>query len=127
MKRESNLEKFIIFETLKKIGRVEVRFILRGEKGAISFICPWFKNDHPLRWELAESFISYHSRKPLYKSHTKFGSCPYLDGEECYFEVFSLTDEYFNEFSLSYGEEKVWQHMEWYYHDMLEPYYPEDR
>lgn len=111
------------------IHGVEIRFVLKGEKGATQFVIytNWFlpyvqkelyakgsissnlKFGHP---EPLGADIGYHSLRPQYGGQIKRDACQYLDGQACYYDGSSLSaDEFIPEF-LAGGSDAVWKMLE---------------
>ena len=118
----------------EKYGRhgMNMRFILRGKKGAVSFTLftgmmpvikdsisslwrPTFRSDIP---PMATD-ISYHSHVPMYEGQDKRDKCPWLDDKPCYSGGSTLYAEEFMAAFLNDGEDALWDKMKEYYKDNL--------
>ena len=109
------------------IGSVQIRFVLKGKKGAIQFLVgtDWYLSenqkemtDNPLRGASIRGIkpdgwdVGYHSPKPMFDGQTSMGPCQYLDGKECYYDGSSLrADDWVEKFLLPGGSEAVWKEM----------------
>jgi hypothetical protein len=112
------------------VGGVEIRFVLKGEKGAIQFLIgtDWypphvqeeqrdkmyhidsrFHSIQPSGWD-----VGYHSPVPLYEGQDNImDDCPYLDGKPCYYDGSSLrADEWVKNILLKEGSDGIWKAME---------------
>ncbi len=114
------------------IHGVNLRMILKGEKGAVQFVLytnwmlphvqmeleakyPDHHFCHPLPADKG-----YHSLKPMYEGQTSFeDSCEYLDGKQCYYDGSGLNAEDTYRILLEKGSEGVWQDLEEYYYSTL--------
>jgi hypothetical protein len=112
------------------IHGVEIRFVLKGKKGATQFVIytNWFlphvqkelyaKGDisHRLRFNQPEPMgadIGYHSLVPQYKGQTKMkDGCQYLDGKPCYYDGSGLRADEFIPAFLAGGSDAVWKMLE---------------
>ena len=111
------------------IHGVEIRFVLKGKKGATQFLIytNWFlphvqkelyaKGSISTRLKFGRpepsgADIGYHSPKPMYRGQTKINNCPYLDGKPCYYDGSGLrADRFIPEF-LAGGSDTVWKMLE---------------
>lgn len=129
------MEKLILFEpgydkrtndpkTNCGISGMHIRFVLKGDKGAVQFLIgtDWYpknvqeeynrrfpeKNDvQPLGFD-----IGYHSHTPFHEDQYKHDNCPYLDGKPCYYDGSGLrADELIPAF-LERGTDAVWEELE---------------
>ena len=121
----------------EKCGRhgMTIRFILKGEKGAIHFSIstgwmPRIKRnlgyepthqsaDVCVLFPMAED-ISYHSRVKLDDYLTPRESCVWLDGDTCYSDGSILYAEEFMATFFNEGEKALWKKMKEYYKENLE-------
>lgn len=112
------------------IGSVQIRFVLKGPKGAIQFLVgtDWYPPhvqqatfDNPRAWRNTYFQIrpdgwdvGYHSLTPMYDGqNTVSDSCEYLDGKPCYYDGSSLrADTWVKEILLKEGSDGVWKAME---------------
>jgi hypothetical protein len=126
------------------IHGVEMRFVLQGPRGAVSFLLytnwqlPHVTRETDARTAakaLAGEDIAvdlqafyhpmaadrgYHSPVPLYEGQRALGPCPYLDGAPCYYDGSSLNARIVFEALLREGGEGVWKELEYYYRSALE-------
>jgi hypothetical protein len=126
------------------IHGVEMRFVLKGPRGAVSFLLytnwqlPHVTRETDERTAakaLAGGDIAvalrclyhpipadrgYHSPVPLYEGQRALGPCPYLDGAPCYYDGSSLNARVVFEALLREGGEGVWKELEYYYRSALE-------
>lgn len=117
---------------------MEIRFVLKGDKGAIQFVlftnwqlpevADWHasmrhylhESDRGRRqWPMAAD-VGYHARSPRYEEQTVCqDECPYIGGP-CYYDGSGLlADEWWPEF-LAGGTEWLWPKMEERYRALLE-------
>ena len=112
-------------ETNGGIGAMQLRFILKGEKGATQFV---FYTGQYLRHVADElvakslgqvnSFhgmgadIGYHSYKPQYEGHTVMRENCDILGCACYYDGSSLQAREFEDEFLREGEPAVWRMLE---------------
>lgn len=108
-------------------GTVQMRWLLKGPKGAIQFMAltgwalPHCANefrdsgafdDYPMG-----SDIGYHSPHPMYEGHKRMSDkCDVLDGCHCYYDGSSLRAEEPMRLLIEQGHEAVWEYMERDYH-----------
>lgn len=121
------------------IHGVELRMVLTGPLGATQFVVytNWHL-PHVMAEQLArhsgsprdvELFFSpmaadvgYHSPVPLYEGQQSMGSCPYLDGQECYYDGSGLrAKEWFREIFLPLGSDGIWEALEKEYRERFGP------
>ena len=120
------------------IHGVEIRFILKGDKGAVQFLL--FTNwqlphvtqeminkpindrlDIKCMWLPLPADIGYHSPKPLYEGQESITkSCEYLDNKPCYYDVSGLNAERYYNILLEQGGDGLWDAMEEYYNEIFE-------
>lgn len=139
------MEKFVKFEPAydkrnsdpnKNYGihGVNIRFILKGEHGAVQFLLytnwqlPHVKKEHiankvgkPMdKYELEAYFypmatdLGYHSKVKFYDGQYESEDCEYTGGK-CYYDGSGLAAEDVFEKLLSGGDTAVWKEMEDYY------------
>ncbi len=117
------------------IHGVNMRMVLKGNKGAVQFIV--FTN-----WELPHvqremdskplnnfpymfhkpmpADVGYHSPVPMYKGQGPSSkSCEYLDGKPCYYDGSGLHAEKVFDILLKGGSDAVWQYLEKYYNEQF--------
>lgn len=111
---------------------VDLRFVLKGEKGAVQFVL--FTNwqlphvteeflgkrigdllDIKVRFLPLPADVGYHSLKPMYKGQKPTKNCPYLDGKPCYYDGSGLRAKDVYEILLEKGSEGVWNELKEYY------------
>lgn len=110
------------------IHGVQLRFLLKGEQGAVQFVLytNWHlphvqkeldgKRDlnhvlcHPMPADLG-----YHSKTPRYEDQQKRTDCPFLDGADCYYDGSSLNAQRIYHTLLTSGSDGVWKELEAYY------------
>lgn len=115
------------------IHGMELRFVLKGELGAVQFVfytaihLPhvaeelWRNNQHrdwnPFK---ATGFdIGYHSKVPQFDGHDKVrDDCPYTDGP-CYYDGSSLQADEFAPTFIANGADAVWEMLEERYKSWL--------
>jgi len=126
------------------IHGVELRMILKGDKGAVQFVLytNWMlphvtaELDGKLikegrQGKLNEySFcivrpspadLGYHSPKPIYEGQSACSeSCEYLDGRPCYYDGSGLNAERIYDILLKEGSDGVWRELEDYYKMIFE-------
>ena len=107
------------------IGGMKIRFVLKGDKGAVQFLIgtDWYPENtqkeymtrfpnktevQPMGWD-----IGYHSPVPMYDSQEiAQDNCEYLDGKPCYYDGSGLrADELIPAF-LERGVDAVWEELE---------------
>jgi len=110
---------------------INIRFILRGEHGAVQFLI--FTNWRPkqatkrLRAEMSPSNyflfepmpadVGYHSKVPRYEGQHAMENCVYVqtpDGK-CYYDGSTLHAEQVYDILLEKGSEGVWEYLGKYY------------
>jgi len=137
-KRDPNLSKNY------GIHGVELRMVLKGDKGAVQFVLytHWMLphvtqefdnrilqeakdgklNDVSLRCQYRPSpaDLGYHSPIPMYEGQDICGeSCEYLDGKPCYYDGSGLNAERIYQVLLKEGSNGVWRELEGYYKDIF--------
>lgn len=112
------------------IGHCRIRFILKGEKGAVQFMIgtDWgiesvrrHLDKFPVRPRDIEDMrkpkgwdVGYHSPKPMYEDQPCMGKCDVL-GCDCYYDGSSLlADEWVEDF-MAGGTDWLWPKLEEYY------------
>lgn len=112
---------------------VELRFVLKGEKGAVQFVLYTNWQLPHVREELDRknrdhffcrpqpADLGYHSPVPLHEWQSPCNdSCEYLDGKPCYYDGSSLNAMPVYGRLLREGDEGVWNALEDYYHSIFE-------
>lgn len=104
------------------LGSAGIKFLVRGEKGAIQFYlyAGWYphllndRNGDPRGlWKPMPIDLGYHAYEKQYEGQSVVSAnCPYLDGKPCYYDGSSLqADEPFKILVVE-GEEALWQFLE---------------
>lgn len=118
------------------IHGMQIRFTLKGERGAVQWLCytgwhlphvqrekrNWqqsydreFNKVYPQNYDLG-----YHSPTPHYEGQTRMSEkCEILDGP-CYYDGSGLNGEPFVEMFLREGDTAVWRELERYYAHVFE-------
>lgn len=127
------------------IHPVELRMILKGERGAVQFVLHtgWHLShvhDEFWRKHLVDGYdwtkpypadLGYHSRYPIYEGQEPLGEdCPYVPGGVCYYDGSTLNAEPLYEVLLKEGSEGIWRHLEAFYHETFAKFadlHPEPR
>jgi len=133
MKKENKLERIVEFSPAYDkrsesggIGGVEIRFALKGKKGAVHFVfgTGWtiesqakgIPKSYPTAWN-----IGYHRPTPNFEGELPFDkSCPYLDGKPCYYTWSDTKADIMLEMLISEGSEGVWKQLEKEYEAVFE-------
>lgn len=118
------------------IHGVNLRFVLKGDKGAVQFVIytnwmlPHVTQEllHKASGkELISRYIEftflpmpadrgYHSPVPMYEGQSIVSdSCEYLDGKPCYYDGSGLTAEDIYKRLVAEGDSAVWEELESYY------------
>lgn len=105
------------------IHGMEMRFILKGPAGAVQFLV--YTNMHlpSVQRELAGqpslsslfpmgADIGYHARTPQYEGQGPRDTCPYLDGDPCYYDGSGCAASDFMPQFLAGGSDAVWEMLE---------------
>lgn len=121
------------------IHGVDLRMVLKGDKGAVQFVL--YTNWHlpHVQEELNQKVIGqdkiyisailnpqpadlgYHSPAPRYEGQSICSqSCEYLDGKPCYYDGSGLNAEKIYEVLLKEGSDGVWKELENYYKELFE-------
>lgn len=123
---------------------VDLRFVLRGPKGAVQFciFTNWhlpevteelkgrrydaIQGDYHWMERPMPSDLGYHSPVPLYDGQgIVTEECPYLDGKPCFYDGSGLNAEPVFERLLREGDAGVWDALEKYYERTFdEPWRP---
>jgi len=103
---------------------VEMRFVLKGPKGAVQFLLytDW-QLPHILKEFKARNFhigvmpadLGYHSPTPMYDDQRPMEDCEYLDGRPCYYDGSTLNAERAYKVLAEEGEEGLWGFLSGYY------------
>ena len=115
------------------IGGMKIRFVLKGEKGAMQFLIgtDWYPYDtqkeylsrfpnkdnvQPGGWD-----IGYHSLTPMYEGQESMTDvCEFLDGKPCYYDGSGLAADRLIPAFLARGADAVWEELEEWYQTKFE-------
>jgi hypothetical protein len=116
------------------IHGVDIRFILKGARGAVQFVLytNWhlpavqqemyqraaYKDECYLQAALGPMAADrgYHSPAPTYEGQeVSSDECEYLDGKPCYYDRSGLDADRIYEVLLAEGDSGVWRELEEYY------------
>ena len=117
------------------IHGVEIRFVLKGDKGAVQFLLytnwhlPHVQEEldtkidnkyphfscHPLPADLG-----YHSPTPRYEEQVKMDNCDLLEQGYCYYDGSGLNAESVYQQLLTEGDTGVWTKLEEFYKEIFE-------
>lgn len=115
------------------IGGMQIRFVLKGEKGATQFVIgtDWYpestQKEYLVRFPKRTSVqpmgfdVGYHSLTPQYEGQEIMqDACEYLDGKPCYYDGSGLqADELIPAF-LERGTDAVWEKLKAVYKNRFE-------
>ena len=108
------------------IHGANLKFLLKGPKGVIQFVVytNWHlphvdrelqskcMGSHCFREPMAAD-IGYHSYVPMYESQTPISeSCPYLEGNPCYYDGSSLQAQEIFDIMVAQGGDAMWSELE---------------
>ena len=114
------------------IHGMNLKFLLKGEKGAIQFVIytNWMLPKNRRRWDeevkahLLQPMaadVGYHSPIALYEGQEQItDECPYLDGKPCYYDGSSTYAETVFDRFVTEGENAVWEVLEEEYRQRFE-------
>ncbi len=111
------------------IHGVELKFILKGRKGAVQFvISTGWHLPHVLKESSRGGLntyvmpfdLGYHSYKPLYDGQFKTEKCSYLNNKPCYYDGSVLNAEEPYKILASQGINALWKYLEKYYNSVFE-------
>jgi hypothetical protein len=121
------------------IHGVDMRMILKGDKGAVQFVLytnwhlPHVQEELNIKAIGQDSIyisailnpmpadLGYHSPVPIYEGQSVASeSCEYLDGKPCYYDGSGLNAERIYEVLLKEGSDGVWRELEDYYNIIFE-------
>lgn len=111
------------------IHGVEMKFLLKGDKGTIQFVVfthwqlPHVQKETDSRpidmrfpyllHKPMPADIGYHSPKPMYEGQEPMsGKCEYVEGGKCYYDGSSLRAEQVFNILCEKGSDGVWEYME---------------
>lgn len=110
------------------IHGVEIRFVLKGQRGAVQFLVfsNWYlpnvveehKYDQFGRWQPMGADVGYHSKRPMYDEQHQY-DCPYVEGGKCYYDGSGLAGEEMLRTLIAEGGDAVWKGLETYYTDVF--------
>ena len=120
------------------IHGVDLRFVLKGELGAVQFVIytNWhnenvqeeflakrdFSNYGQRRFLPMPADVGFHSPKPMDyqdESDTSRDECPYLDGKPCYYDGSGLHADKVYWIMVNEGGEAMWDYLEEFYKDVF--------
>lgn len=120
------------------IHGVDLRMILKGDKGAVQFVLytnwhlPHVQEELYIKAVGKDSFylntmfsplpadLGYHSPMPLYEGQSiGVESCEYLDGKACYYDGSGINAERIYEVLLKEGSDGVWRELEEFYNNIF--------
>lgn len=114
------------------IGSVRMLFVLKGDKGAVTFSCstgmylPQQVAEHgskPWRgWQPMGFGVWYCSPHPTHEHQSPREACEWLDGKPCYGGGSCLASDEVMPVLLNEGDEGVWRKLEEFYKSWLDPY-----
>ena len=115
---------------------VDLRFILKGELGAVQFVIytNWhlkhvqeeflakrdFSDYGQRRFLPMPSDVGFHSPNPMDyhdEINSRMDNCPYLDGKPCYYDGSALHADELYWKMVNEGGDAMWTHLEEYYVD----------
>lgn len=110
------------------IGSVKIRFVLRGEKGAVIFSCstgmylPQQVKEHGhdewKKWQPMGYGVWYCTTTPIEGVEPR-KNCENLDGKDCYGDGSCLASDEVMPILISEGSEGLWKKLKEYYNDWL--------
>lgn len=115
------------------IHGASIRFVLKGDKGAVQFLIytNWYlpnvqkelkrkyagKTDSLFFFTPMPADVGYHSLEPTYSGQECITQeCEYLDGKPCYYDGSTTRAERVFDILVAEGDEAVWKCLEDYYH-----------
>jgi hypothetical protein len=108
------------------IGSMKIRYIVKGDKGAISFTLNTggymenvAKEKPDLQGYVQGWDVSYHGKNPVNDSDLSSVKCDILDGGECYNDGSALHGEEVGKIFVLHGEDKLWEYLEKYYKEIF--------
>jgi hypothetical protein len=115
------------------IHGVEMRFVLKGEQGAVVFevFTNWHLPDvaKSLAGRISRDYnpfepmgadVGYHSPTPQYEGQkVQSESCAYLDGKPCYYDGSGLAAETLLQRLIAEGDTAVWSALEERYNELF--------
>ncbi len=114
------------------IGSVRMLFVLKGDKGAITFSCstgmylPQQVSEHGRepwnQWQPMGYGVWYCSPIPQ-EGQTPREDCEWLDGKPCYGDGSCMASDDVMDALLRDGEDGVWRELERFYKSWLDPHF----
>ena len=117
------------------IGDCRVRFVLKGDEGAVQFMIGtgWYVESarrhldkFPVRERDIENMrkpmgwdVGYHWPKPMYEGQTPMGKCDLLPEGNCYYDGSSLRADSWVEDFMAGGTDWLWKKLEEEYYERL--------
>lgn len=117
------------------IHGVTLRFVLKGEKGAINFVVftnwmlPHIEKEYEnkglkpgVEYRISRPMpadLGYHSHVPQYEGQTIMDDCPWLDGKPCYYDGSTLHAETIFKVLVEEGGDALWEQLEKEYNERL--------
>lgn len=113
------------------IHGVDIRFILKGNEGAVCFLIytnwqlPHVRQEaedkgwSQHRFDPMPADLGYHSLQPQHDDQLRTEECPYLDGKTCYYSGSALNANQVFDRLLREGGAGVWDALENYYNDIF--------
>ena len=116
------------------IHGVDIRFILKGDKGATQFVLytnmylPHVQKELQTKCQSSQfcfleplpADLGYHSPKPIYEGQSICSeSCEYLDGKPCYYDGSGLNAKRVYNRLLKEGDRGVWDELEIFYNNIF--------
>jgi hypothetical protein len=106
------------------VGAVDLRMVLKGPKGAVQFVLytGWYLKETPPSPAAGPMPVDlgYHSPTQMYEDQPTMGSCPYLNGADCYSDGSGMNAKVVFDIMRSEGGEAVWRALEGYYQSTFE-------
>ncbi len=113
----------------RRIHGAALKFVLKGEKGAVQFLIntnwhlPHVQDEldkrtinthHPhLLCHPLPANVGYHSPVSLHNEHEiVIDSCPYLDGKPCYYRFSMVQAKSLFEIMIAKGHEALWEELQ---------------
>lgn len=119
------------------IGDVNMRFVLKGERGAVQFLLAtnWHLPHNQRELDASNAIprdphyfcrprpydLGYHSPTPCYEGQDCIDdACEYLDGKPCYYDGSTQNAEKPYEILLTEGGDGLWKYLEEYYNRIFD-------
>ena len=116
------------------IHGLDIRFVLKGDKGAVQFVIYTNWQLPHVQKELARKAtkdnlflylpmpadVGWHSPVPIYQDQEPISEeCEYLDGKPCYYDGSTFHAEKVFDILVAEGDEAVWKYLEDYYNQVF--------